>query len=126
MAVEVVLGGAGRHTKKAGEAIFSFWNHQISERGRWREEVGEPVTPWGIFPVIFCSHFSVGEMPPLLFNHDWKERDYMGHARRWRMRVCGKPGVWTVASFSLAGTWPTEWVSMSKEESPGGPGLVMA
>lgn len=34
------------------------------------------------FPIIFCGHFSVGEMPPLLFKHDWKERDYMGHAGR--------------------------------------------
>lgn len=31
-----------------------------------------------------------------------------------------------LASFSLAGTWPTEWVSMNEAESPGGPGLVMA
>lgn len=31
-----------------------------------------------------------------------------------------------LAGFSLAGTWPTEWVSMNEAESPGGPGLVMA
>lgn len=41
----------------------------------------------------------------------------MGNAVRWCLWGGGKPGVWTAAGFSLAGTWSVWWVSMSEAES---------
>lgn len=111
------MGGGKGAQRKAGEAIFSFWNCQILERERWRKEIGEPITSGEIFfPIIFCGHFSVGEMPPLLFKHDWEERLH-GTRGEVHMREA-----WCLDG----GSWPPEWVSMREAESAEGPGSVMA
>lgn len=72
-----------RGTKKSWRSHL-FLLESSDFRERWRKETGTNhfMGDFFFFSIIFCGHFSVGEMPPLLFKHDWKERDYMGHAGR--------------------------------------------